>query len=119
MKTKITRKLITMTCILAAATVFTLPLQAGRGNGGNGGGGYGGNAGVCPNGYEPGTRAMENCPRPQDGSGSQYGKGNKGAKQGQCDGQGQGQGNGQRRGNGQGIGNPADCPNNPAYDPEG
>ena len=108
MKTHIKAKSLQILIILGSALLFALPLQAGRG----GNNGNGGNGGVCPNGYEPGTRAMEDCTRAQDGTGSQYR--NKGGKAGQrsCDGTGQAQKKkGRGNGNGQGLGNPEDCPN--------
>lgn len=117
MKTQIKTNSLKTLIILGSALLFALPLQAGRG-GNNGGNGGGGNEGVCPNGFEPGTRAMENCTRDQDGTGSQYRrKGGQSGKQ-NCDGTGQGQGrkgrgngNGNGQGQGQGLGNPEDCPN--------
>ncbi len=112
MKTQIKTKSIQTLIILGSAFLLALPVQAGRGGSGNAGGG-GGYGGECPNGYEPGTRAMEDCTRAQDGTGSQYR--NKGGKSGQqsCDGSGQGQQQkkGRGNGNGQGLGNPEDCPN--------
>jgi hypothetical protein len=109
MKTKNTRNILTITILLGAATLFALPLQAGRGNGGGGGGGAGG---VCPNGYEAGTRSQQDCTGAADGSGSQYKNksGSNGQKGGNGARDGSGQGNGQRKG-GQGTGNPDDCPN--------
>lgn len=105
MKNKIARPLIRTCILLGVASLLALPLQAARG--GNGGGG---NAGECPQGFEPGTRAQQERVRPQDGTGSQYrNKSGKGAKQ-ECDGTGQGRKQG--RGNGQGTGNPEDCPYN-------
>jgi hypothetical protein len=106
MKTQIKSKSLQTVIILGSALLFALPLQAGRG-GNNGGGG--GNGGVCPNGYEAGTRAMEDCTRAQDGTGSQLR--NKGAKAGRQDCDGTGTGQGQQK-KGRGNGNPEDCPNN-------
>jgi hypothetical protein len=110
MKTKITQKLFSTIILLGAATLFALPLQAGRGNGGGGGG-----TGECPQGFEPGTGSIHDRTRALDGSGSQYGnKGaTKGDKQGSGNRQGTNKGKGQNKGQGQGSGNPDECPNYP------
>lgn len=112
-----TKRKYTITCtVLLSSLALALPLEAGRGQGG------GGNNGVCPNGYEPGTRAMENCVRPADGSGSRYGQAAEGRRQGTGKrlGDGSGQGNGPRRdgSGGQGTGDPDSCPNYTEPDPE-
>ena len=111
MKQKIIPNIVRIALAAGAATLLAAPLQAGRG--GNGAGGE------CPQGFEPGTRNVENCTGA--GAGAAYRKGQGGAKAGQgaCDGTGQGQGGkgqggqggkGQGGGQGLGIGNPADCP---------
>ena len=84
MKTRITRIIV----LIGTATLLAMPLQAGQG-----GGGGGGNAGECPYGYEPGTRAQQDRVRPLDGTGQGRGKGQDGG------------------GRGLGNGNPEDCPN--------
>jgi len=98
MKTKITKLIV----LIGVATLLAAPLQAGKG----------GNAGECPQGYEPGTRAQQDRVRPLDGTGSQHGKRGKKGPKADCDGTGRGQGQG-GGGRGLGNGNPEDCPNNP------
>ena len=115
MKTHIAHKYVKTLMIIGAGVLFALPLHAGRG-----GNGSGGNAGVCPQGFTPGTRNTQSCTPSQDGSGSKYGYGKtedrgSGSSQksqaGARDGSGQKSGNRNGGGNGQGTGDPANCPN--------
>ncbi|HKJ90030.1 MAG TPA: hypothetical protein VJ960_02780 [Oceanipulchritudo sp.] len=115
MKTKATRKQTITIALIFSTLALALPLEAGRG-------GQGGHNGDCPNGYEPGTRAMEDCVRPADSSGSRHGQAVEGRKQGAGNrlGDGKGQGNGPRRdgSGGRGAGDPESCPNYTGPDPQ-
>lgn len=109
MKQKIIPNIVKIVLAAGAVTLLAVPLQAGRG--GNGAGG------TCPQGFEPGTRNVENCTGDRAGAVANKGnaKGGQNKGQGACDGTGpqggggQGQG-GKGQGGGQGTGNPEDCP---------